>query len=431
MREEDEVLRVIQWLLSHDRLVKLASPVFGAFNPFRPEHRNDPHASWRALRSRTPVYRSRALGCWVLTRYDDVSYVLRDRNFTTDRSEVPLVKLISRFVRRDPEFRTMLEHNLLTLDGDEHVRLRGLVSRVFTPRRVEQLRVRLQGIVDDLLDRAATRGRMDVVHDLAHPLPVTAIAELLGIPTADRGRFRAWSSDLVQLLDPLQASGGTATLKRATHEIFDYFRPLLAQRRADPQDDLLSAMIAAVGDGPPVDELDLLALSSLLLVAGHETTANLIGNAVLALLANPCERKRLQDDPALISGAVDEFLRYDSPIQLTDRAVREDCEIGGRRIRKGQLVAVVLAAANRDPERFPDPDRLDLRRADNVHLAFGHGNHFCPGSQLAKLEAEIAIATLLRRFPDFTGEPEPPAWRRSMIIRGPESLPLGLAGSRA
>ncbi|MFQ5697666.1 MAG: cytochrome P450 [Myxococcota bacterium] len=425
------MLRLIQWLLAHDRLVRLATPVLGAFNPFRPEHRNDPHASWRALRSVAPVYRSRGLGCWVLTRYDDVLHVLRDRNFTTDRREAPIFKLLSRFVRRDPELRTMLERNLLTLDGVEHARLRGLVSRAFTPRRVERLRRRLQTVVDELLDRVPSDGRMDLVHDLAHPLPVTAIAELLGVPAADRARFRAWSSDLVQLVDPLQGHGGTATLKRATREIFDYFRPLLAARRAEPRDDLLSAMATAAGEGDPVGELELLGLASLLLVAGHETTANLIGNGVLALLANPGERKRLQDDPGLISSAVDEFLRYDSPIQLTDRAVREDCEIGGVRIRKGQLVALVLAGANRDPKRFADPDRLDLGRTDNVHLAFGQGNHYCPGSQLAKLEAEVAIGTLLRRFPDFTGPSEPPAWRRSMIIRGPQSLPLDLHGSGA
>ena len=186
-------------------------------------------------------------------------------------------------------------------------------------------------------------------------------------------------------------------------------------------------MIAAEEDGESLSERDLLALTGLLLVAGHETTANLIGNAVLALLAHPGERKRLQDDPGLIGSAVDEFLRYDGPIQLTDRAVREDCEIGGRRIRRGQLIAVVLAAANRDPERFPDPDRLDVARADNHHLAFGQGNHFCLGSQLAKLEAEIAIETLLRRFPDLSGSPQPTAWRRSMVIRGPEAVPLQLA----
>ncbi len=421
------VLRLLQWLIARERLLRLASPLLGRFNPFLPEHRRDPHATWRALRSTEPVYRSRAFGAWLMTRYEDVLHVLRDRNFTTDRSEVPLMRFVMRMTRGDPEFSALIARSLLTLDGPEHARLRGLMSKAFTPRHIERLQPRLQSIVDEILDRAAETREIELVRDLAHPLPVIAIAELLGIPPADRALFRAWSTDLVQLLDPFQGQGGSAPLRRATHEICAYFRPLLAERRASPRDDLLSAMIAAEEDGQSLSELDLLALSSLLLIAGHETTANLIGSAVLALLRNPGERKRLQADPGLITSAVDEFLRYDSPIQLTDRAVRADCEIGGRRIRKGQLVVVVLAAANRDPERFAEPDRLDLGRTDNHHLAFGHGAHFCLGSQLAKLEAEIAIGSLLRRFPEFTGSSEPPAWRRSMIIRGPQALPLRLA----
>ena len=420
------MFRFLQWLTRRERFLRLAGGLFGRFNPFLPEHRRDPHATWRALRETAPVYRSRIFGAWMLTRYADVLYVLRDRNFTTDRSEVPLMKLISRLTRDDPEFSATIERNLLTMDGPDHARLRGLVSKAFTPRRVEQLRPRLQVIADELLDPKAEAGEMELVRDLAHPFPVTAIAELLGIPPADRKLFHAWSADLVQLLDPLQGKGGIGPPRRANRELFAYFKPLLAERRAQPSDDLLSAMISVESDGESLSELDLLALSSLLLVAGHETTANLIGNAVVALLRHPDERKRLQDDPGLIATAVDEFLRYDSPIQLTDRAVREDCEIGGQRIRKGQLVAVVLAAANRDPEHFRDPDRLDLGRSDNHHLAFGQGNHFCLGSQLARLETEIAVGTLLRRFPDLSGDREPPAWRRSMILRGPEAVPLRL-----
>lgn len=420
------MFRFLQWLTRRERFLRLLGPLFGRFNPFLPEHRRDPHATWRTLRQLEPVYRSRIFGAWMLTRYDDVQHVLRDRNFTTDRSEVPVMKLIARLTRNDPEFAALIERNLLTMDGADHARVRGLVSKAFTPRRVEQLRPRLQAIVDELLDRAAEAGEMELIRDLAHPLPVVAIAELLGVPSSDRSLFRAWSAELVRLLDPLQGTGGVAPMRRANRELFAYFRPLLAERRASPRDDLLSAMIAAEQDGQSLGELDLLALSALLLVAGHETTANLIGNAMVALLRHPGERKRLQDDPELIGSAVDEFLRYDSPIQLTDRAVLEDCEIGGQRIRSGQLVAVVLSAANRDPERFADPDRLDLGRADNPHLAFGHGNHFCMGSQLAKLEAEIAIGSLVRRFPNLSGDPEACAWQRSIVLRGPLSVPLQL-----
>ncbi len=421
------MLRLIQWMLRQDTILRVMSPAFGPFNPFLPAHRSDPHATWRRLRETDPVYYHRAFGAWVCTRYDDVLHVLRDKNFTTDRSEVPLVRWITRMTRNDEVFQALMLRSLLTIDGPDHTRLRGVVSKAFTPRRVEQLRPRLEEMVDALLDRAAEAGEMEVVRDLAHPLPVNAIAELMGIPAEDREFFRTCSADLVQLVDPLQGRGGTKPLRRASHALFDYFRPLLAARRASPQDDLLSAMIAAEEDGNPLDELDLLSLSALLLVAGHETTSNLIGNAVVTLLRHPDERKRLQDDPGLLKSALDEILRFESPIQFTDRAAREDCEIGGKRIRRGQLVGAVIGAANRDPERFPDPDRLDFARADNHHLAFGQGNHFCLGSQLAKLEAEIAIGALLRRFPDFDGSPDPPAWRRSMIIRGPEAVPIGLA----
>lgn len=421
------MLRFLQWLLRRERLLRAANPLFGRFNPFLPEHRRDPHLTWRRLRDAEPVYFHKALSCWICTRYDDVLHVLRDKNFSTDRSDVPLMKWITRLARNDETFSALMLRNLLTIDGEEHARLRGLVSKAFTPRRVERLRPRLEAMVEELLDRAGEAGEMEAVRDLAHPLPVNAIAELLGVPASDRDLFRAWSQDLVQLLDPLQGRGGAKPMRRAAHGLFDYFRPLLAARRAQPSDDLLSAMIAAEENGRSLDELDLLALSSLLLVAGHETTSNLIGSAVVALLRHPDERKRLQDDPGLLGSAIDEVLRFESPIQLTDRAALADCEIGGQPIRKDQLVAVVLAAANRDPDHFPDPDRFDVGRADNHHLAFGQGNHFCLGSQLAKLEAEVAIGALLRRFPDFSGPPDPPAWRRSMIIRGPEAVPIRLS----
>jgi len=421
------MLRFFQWLTRHDRLMRWINPLFGRFNPFLATHRSDPHATWRALREAEPVYWHPLFRMLVLTRYDDVLRVLHDPNFTTDRSEVPIMRAATRMAGDDPRFGAMIARSLLTIDGVDHKRLRGLVSKAFTPRRVELLRPRLQQSVDELLDGCGERGEMELVRDLAHPLPVIAIAELLGVPTDDRHRFAAWSADLVQLLDPFQATGGMVTVRRATHELFDYFEGILESRRREPRDDLLSAMIAAEEGGERLDQLDLLTLSALILVAGHETTSNLIGNAVLALLRNPDERKRLADDPDLIGTAVDEFLRFDGPIQLTDRAAREDCEIHGRTVRKNQLVAVVLAAANRDPLRFTDPDRLDLGRADNPHLAFGHGNHFCLGSQLARLETELAVGSLMRRFPDWTGDPEPAEWRRSMIIRGPVSVPLRLA----
>jgi cytochrome P450 len=420
------MLRFLQWLTRQEWLLRVLSPLFGRFNPLTPEHRRDPQTTWRPLREATPIYRSRAFGAFICTRYDDVLHMLRDPHFSTDRSAVPLMRLLGRLSRSQPELGALIERNLLTLDGDEHRRLRGLVSRAFTPRQVERLRGSLESTVDELLETVAENGEMEVVADLAHPLPVIAIAELLGVPHEDRDRFRGWAAQLVQLLDPLQGTGGARPLIEASRDIFAYFRPLLAERRAHPQDDLLSAMIAAEQEGEKIDELDLLSLSSLLLVAGHETTSNLIANAVVLLLRFPDERKRLQDDLALLPTAVDECLRYESPIQFTDRAVVAECELAGQRLRPNQMVVAALAAANRDPAHFPDPDRFDVGRTENHHLAFSQGNHFCPGSQLAKLEAEVALGALLRRFPDFSGDPEPPAWRRSMIVRGPETVPVKL-----
>ncbi len=420
------MLGFIQWLLSKEGFTSRLGPVIGPFNPFLASHRHDPHATWQKLRDESPVAWCRGFGAWLLTRYEDCDAVLRDANFTADRNQTGIVKAIRFLGRKNSDFIGLLDGNLLMLDGVDHRRLRGLVSQAFTPRRVATLRPRVEAMVDELLDEAAEEDEIDLVARVAHRVPVAVIGELLGVPLEDREDFLRWSTGMVGLLDPLQGSGGAAPMLDAIRSLNEYFRPLLAERRAAPRDDLLSAMIAAEEEGQKLAEADLLALASLLLVAGHETTSNLIGNAVIALLQNPGERKRLTEDLTLLPSAVDEFLRFDSPIILTDRAAIEDCEIGGQRIRAGQLVMTVLAAANRDPARFEDPNRLDVGRTDNRHLAFGHGNHFCLGSQLARLEAEVVLGALLRRFPDFEGPPAPADWHRSMLLRGPVALPLRL-----
>jgi len=422
------MLRFLQWLVAQEWLLRLLKPAFGPFDPFSRQFRRDPHPTWRKLREQYPMYSNRLLGAFLITRYDDCVKLLRDPNFTTDRSHTTLMKYVSKMIGDDPEFRDMVTRNLLMIDGDQHRMLRGLVSKAFTPRRIEQLRPRVQGIVDELLDEMEKSEDVELVRDLARPLPLRVIMELLGLPKRDTDRLLAWSAPLVQLVDPLQARGGFTHMRAAVMEMNAYLRPLLEERRAEPRDDLLSALMAVEQDGVTLQEPELLALVTLLLVAGHETTTNLVANGILALLRNPREHKRLRDEPELITSAVDEFLRWDGPIQVTDRAALEDCEVAGRHIRRGQLVMVSLGGANRDPARFADPDRLDLSRADNHHLAFGMGNHFCLGAQLAKLEAEIAIGSLVRRFPNFTGPTEPDAYRRSLMVRGPVSLPLCLAG---
>jgi len=309
-------------------------------------------------------------------------------------------------------------------DPPQHTRLRRLVNKAFTPRVVDGLRTRIHAVVDELLDAVAARGEMELIHALAYPLPVTVIADMLGIPVADRDRFKHWSDTLAVLLDPLQAAEGLAPTERAFNEIGVYMRPIYAARRQAPRDDLISALVAVEDQGQQLTEIELLSLTMLILGAGHETTTNLIANAVLALLRHPGERRRLQDDPSLIGSAVEEFLRYDSPVQLTDRVATVDCEIAGQPIRRGSVVALLLGAANRDPAHFPEPDRFDVARKDNHHLSFGYGAHFCLGAALARVEAQIAITTLLRRFPDLDGDRAPQHWKRSMVLRGPTSLHL-------
>ena len=420
------MLRFFQWLVSLQWPLRLVGFVFGGFNPWLEENRRDPVPAYRRLRETAPIRRNRWQGSWLLSRYDDVAAVLRDPRFSTDRTKLLPFRLMRRASRRHPDFVNMLDRNLLMLDGEEHRRVRSLVSKAFTPRRVEALRPRIEAVVDELLDAAATKGEMELVHDLAHPLPVIVIAELLGVPLEDRERFRVWSSEVVEILDVISGRDGLRPSWRGAEGLAGYFRGLLAERRRAPKDDLLSAMIAAEEDGFALDEADLLALCGLLLAAGHETTTNLIGNAVLALLRHPGERKRLQEDPSLIPAAVDEFLRFDSPVQVTDRVITEDLEFRGQRFRKGQLAICLLGAANHDPARFPDPERLDVTRGDRGHLAFGLGPHVCLGAPLARLEAEVALAGLLRHFPNFTGPTEPPSRRASIVLRGPTALPLAL-----
>jgi cytochrome P450 len=420
---------VFRWLRLLIRLgwpMRLLAPLFGRWQPFHPDRLRDPYPGYRALQQRAPVYRNPLLRIWVLSRYADVSAVLKDPSFSVRRLESAAVRRLGAFQRLRPDFRVMLERNLLMLDPPDHTRLRGLVAKAFTPKVVERLRPRIQALVDGLLDAAERRGELELMRDFAYPLPATVIAEMLGVPASDAPRFIRWSNDLTALLDPFHAPGGLEAAQAAFVELSAYFRGALAERRREPREDLLSALATVEERGDGLSETELVSLAGLILGAGYETTANLIGNATVALLRNPGERKRLADDPGLIASAVEEFLRYESPVQATDRLVTRDLEIRGKRIRRGELVVLFLAAANRDPERFPDPDRLDLGRADNAHLAFSHGPHFCLGAQLARAEAQIAIGTLVRRFPGFEGPREPPAWRPSISLRGPAALPIRL-----
>ena len=393
------------------------------FNPYLPEVIADPYPLYHRLRAEDPVHLS-PLGLWVLTRYDDVVMVLRDPRFGRG-GYGDFVR--ARFGESDRADQPGFALSMLFRDPPDHTRLRALVNKAFTPRVVESMRPRIQEIVDGLLDRGRGAGGMEVIADLAYPLPIVVICEMLGVPVADQDRFKGWSLDIARSLDAIAFPMDPEVIERgnrAREALADYFRTLISERRARPRADLLSALVAVEEEGDRLSEPELIATIILLFVAGHETTVNLIGNGLLALLRHPAELARLREDPALAASAVEELLRYDGPVQRTGRIAGEDLEIGGKRIEKGQMVLAMIGAANRDPAHFPEPDRLDLGRGDNRHLAFGWGIHFCLGAPLARVEAQITFTSLLRRLPGLRLATDTLEWRDTAVLRGLKALPV-------
>ena len=396
-----------------------------SFNPFAPELRTDPYPTFKALREADPVHWSDVMQAWLLTRYDDVLTVLRDQaRFSSERTRAtnPYVQQMEAY--RQASGPVGRAPTMLSIDPPAHTRMRNLVNQAFTPRAVERIRPHIAEITDALFAALPDPHRLDVVADLAVPLPIIVIAEMLGVPPSERERFKAWSSDIAgSLAGPFQPPAVLDRAQRSANEIADYFRAQLDSRRHNPGDDLLSALLAAEAQGDLLSEDELLATCVLLLVAGNETTTNLIGNGSLALLRHPDQLRRLQDDPTLIAVTIDEMLRYDGTALMTSRVAVEATELRGKRIEPGQVVLAVLAAANRDPEQFPDPDRFDVTRPANRHLALGYGIHYCLGAPLTVAEAQVAIGALIDRLPRLTlaGEPE---WGASFILRGLKRLPV-------
>jgi cytochrome P450 len=351
---------------------------------------------------------------------------LRSPSFSVNRTSTPVFRALDAERTLGPDLARVATENLLMLDPPEHTRIRKLVTKAFTPRVVETLRPRIQRIVAQLLDRAAERRKIELIRDFAYPLPLIVIAEMLGVPIEDRDVFKKWSDELAALLDPFLLPARIPEVRQAFDELAFYFRRVFAERRREPRDDLVSSLVAVEEAGGVLSETELLSVTALLLGAGHETTTSLIANGVVALLRHPRERRRFRDNPELAASAVEELLRYDSPVQLTDRLAVADAELGGHRIRRGQVVWVLLGAANRDPEVFTEPERLDLGRVDNRHIAFGHGPHFCLGAALARVEAEIALPALFERFPGLSGDPDRLRYKNSVVLRGPVSFELSL-----
>ncbi|HET7270936.1 MAG TPA: cytochrome P450 [Rubrobacter sp.] len=396
----------------------LASPSFKA----------DPYPFYARLRAEAPVWRttlSDRRRAWLVTRYDDVAGVLKDDRLAKD----PLNALDPEQQKSQPwvpGFLKPLERNMLDLDEPDHRRLRALVSKAFTPRLIELLRGRIEAICDELLHDMERKDEAELVRDYALPLPATVIAELLGVPANDHRRFHRWSNRIVSV------SSGRDVWRAlpAALAFVRYLRKMFRRRRISPQDDLMSALIQAEEAGDRLSEDELLAMAFLLLVAGHETTVNLIASGTLALLQHPEQTEKLRSDPPLIKPAIEELLRYTSPVEIaTERYARQDLEVSGFEVPRGELVLAVLGSANRDEKQFANPDFLDLARDPNRHLAFGRGGvHHCLGAPLARMEGQIAISALLERFPEMhlAVEPESLRWHRGLYLRGLEKLPLVL-----
>jgi len=389
------------------------------------EFKADPFPFLARLRAYEPVYRTTlpdGTAVWLVTRYEDVLALFRDQRFTKHRRSALTPQQARKLSWTPPMFRP-LERNMLDLDPPDHTRLRALVQKAFTPQLVEHMRERVQLLADELLDAVTVRGEMDVIKDYALPLPVTIITEILGVPTKDRDKFHKWSSAVVSLSSP----SPTLRVIPSVWNFIRYLRSFFKIRRRDPRDDLVSSLIRVEEAGEMLTEDELLAMVFLLLIAGHETTVNLIANGVLALLQNPDEAAKLRREPQLIKGAIEEILRYTSPVLMsTERYALDHAEIHGIAIPRGEMTLGVIGSANRDATVFDKPDELNLTREPNKHLSFGHGIHFCLGAPLARLEAQIAVNTLLRRMPHLRLEVEPELlrWRPSIMLRGLEALPV-------
>jgi len=394
------------------------------FNPLQQDFRQNPYPTYRRFREADPVHWSAVFGFWVCTRYDDIVSILRHSKASANpRDWERFDGYVEALGETGPAY-NMQSRWMLLKNPPDHTRLRKLVTKAFTPRVVENMRAHIQDIVHGLLDTVHAKRRFDIIQDVAFPLPVIVIAELIGVPPQDREYFKDWTAALARSLDPIITPEITQAADKATEDLIAYFTTLVAERRDSPQNDLLSGLIAAEEEGDKLDEDELLATAILLFAAGHETTMNLIGNGMLALFRNPDQMAKLKADPSLIKTAVEEFLRYDGSVQITARAALEDIEVGGKTIRKNQQALLLLGAANRDPAHFSDPDRLDITRQENPHLTFGHGIHHCLGAPLARVETQIAINSMLRRMPDIQPATDQLEWRDMLTLRGLKALPV-------
>ncbi|XXX73803.1 cytochrome P450 [Sorangium sp. So ce134] len=393
-----------------------------------PEFFADPHPTLQRMRAEDPVYWDPVLNVYCLTRYEDVQLITRDPRFSAERVDYYINVVPAPLREKLERYNEFISHWMVLADPPRHTRLRGLVAKAFTPQVVEGLRPVIQEIANERIDAVRAERRMDIIRDIAHPLPGMVIGKLLSIPGEDTERLKRWSDAIFTLLGaPCPDEEAIELGHQAVLGYEGYLRDLLEERRARPGDDVLSRLLLAEDQGSTLTDAELISTCALLLASGHETTTHLIGNGVLALIRNPDQLQRLRERPQIIDKAVEEILRYDGAGFQSSRRAREDVEIRGVRIEAGQIAFGFLQAANRDPARFPDPDRLDILRKDNRHIAFGAGIHFCLGAQLARVEAQVALNTIVQRLPDLALAEPRLEWHQSFLVRGLRALPVTFA----
>jgi cytochrome P450 len=402
-----------------------------AFDLNSAEFLANPYPVYDQMRSSDPIYWSPENSYWLLTRFADIVSLIHDEHLSSNRIVAHASRMPNEIKEQFRPFFTAVSSWMLMVDPPDHTRLRGLVNKAFTPGVVAGMQSLIQQLVEDLLAPVQAQGRMEVMTDLANPLPAMVIAELLGVPRTDQQQFKEWSDDITKALSGLDGARSKEELfalygiaQNSILALSSYFKERVDELRRDPQDNLLSALAQAEEQGDRLTEDELFANCVLLMMAGHETTTNLIGNGILALLRNPEQKEALRLNPALIVSAVEELLRYDSPVQKMARLALADIAVDGKQIKQGQLVCFCFGAANRDPEKFPLPQQLDIVRKNNRHLAFGHGLHYCVGAALARLEGQITVNTLLRRMSKLQLETENLEWHRNFTLRGLKSLPV-------
>ena len=383
-----------------------------AWWPLAPSHVADPYPAYRKLRDKDPVHRSRLTQQFVVARYADINRILRDhRSFSNDFAKAASTS-------RPMATRRKLKPSILSLDPPDHTRLRRLVNRAFTPRQIAKMEDYVRATAHELLDRVEGTSEFDLMKALAVPLPTLVIARMIGVPGGDLERFKVWSDRFARVLEPSLTEKEQEWVLQTDREFGDYFTGIIEQRRREPRDDLVSRLVEAEEEGDKLNAEETRVMLRLLLVAGNETTTNLIGNGVLALLRHPDQLRLLRERPELVPAAVEELLRYDSPVQIDGRVALRDMEIGGVGVRAGSLVALLLGSANRDPEQFQRPEELDITRPDKGNISFGRGIHHCLGAPLARLEGRIALEVLLERYERIEFGARRPQYRRSVVLRG-------------